>query len=478
MTHPTKYSLLSALSPFLLIMLMAVCLPQSLHGQNNVNIIEAGVLQTSTIDGQTVTKILDNVVLSIDQRTMYADSVYQFSALNRIQAYNIQIETENEIIWADTLFHNTLTDYSELRGRVVVESENNRLFSEAMDVSIPLDVTFFLLPVRFEDERGALLAESGVYYQAADSAIFRGDVQLADSTQYLEADSLFMNRSTDLYELFGRVYAQDFEDDVTFKGDYLFADSTGYRLLTGSDAWLLDISDSAADTTHLLARKIELFETDSVSTMDAFGSVRIWSNKFSAVADTANYDNTAETFTLRSNPILWQKNIQLTGPLIEAEMEDDDIRFLSSRPRPIAVQEDSLTGRLHQMTGDTLHAFFENGTVERIRVFNNSEIIFHIKDENEEPDGLIELIANGSSTLFFREGEFDFFKAVDNPDGSWLPEDPANIDRQLENFRWDPGLKPMRPMLQLPRLPDIPEEPLFEFPPRYVRYLDQANNVE
>ncbi|MDX1591171.1 MAG: OstA-like protein [Balneolaceae bacterium] len=462
----------------MIVIWICVCIPREAQSQNNVNIIEAGVLQTSSINGQTVTKILDNVVLSIDRRTMYADSVYQFSALNRIQAYNIQIETENEIIWADTLFHNTLTDYSELRGRVIVESENNRLFSEAMDVSMPLDITYFLSPVRFEDDRGALLAESGVYYQQADSAIFRGNVQLSDSTQYLEADSLFMNRSTDLYELFGRVYAQDFEDNVTFKGNYLYADSTGYRLLTGGDAWLLDISESAADTTHLLAKKIELFETDSVSTMDAFGSVRIWSNKFSAIADTANYDNTAETFTLRSNPILWQKNIQLTGPLIRAEMEDDDIRFLSSSPRPIAVQEDSLTGRLHQMTGDTLHAFFENGAVERIRVFNNSEIIFHIKDENDEPDGLIELIANGSSTLYFREGEFDFFKAIENPDGSWLPEDPANIDRRLDNFSWDPGLKPVRPEIQLPRLPEIPDEPLFEFPPRYERYLEETSGEE
>ncbi|PWN06976.1 OstA-like protein [Rhodohalobacter mucosus] len=459
-------------------LILVFLIPVPAAAQNSVTIIDADILQTSIIDGQTVTRFLDNVILSIDNRTMYADSVYQFAAQNRIQAYNIQIETENEIIWADTLYHNTFTDYSELRGRVVVESDNNRLFSQAMDVSMPRDITFFLSPVRFEDDRGALVAESGLYYQQADSAIFRGNVQLADSTQYLEADSLFMNRSTDLYELFGRVYAQDFEDNVTFKGDYLYADSSGYRLLTGNDAWLLDISESEADTTHLLAKKIELMENDSVSTMDAFENVRIWSNEFSAVGDTANYDNSAERFVLRSNPVLWQKNIQLTGPVIEVEMEDDDIRFLSSHPRPIAVQEDSLTRRLHQMTGDTLHAHFEDGSVERIIVFNNSEIIFHIKDENEEPDGLIELIANGSSTLFFRDGEFDFFKAEENPDGSWLPEDPANVDRKLSNFRWDPGLKPYRPMLQLPRLPQIPDEPLFEFPPRYERYLSEAEDED
>lgn len=460
--------------PYLFSLYLMCCIPAALSAQeNNVNIIEGGVLETILIDGQPVQRILNNVVVSIDQRILRADSVYNFRSQNRIQAYNIQIETENEVIWADTLFHNTTLDYSMLRGRVIVKSDNNILYSQAMDVSMPLDLTFFLETVRFEDDRGTLLAESGLYYQQLDSAVFRGNVQLADSTQYLEADSLFMNREDDLYELFGRVYAQDYEDKVTFRGDYLYADSTGYRLLTGNDAWLLEISDSEADTTHLLAKKIELTESDSISAMDAFQDVRIWSNKFSAVADTANYRDDLDRFILRSNTMLWQKNIQLSGPVTEAFMDDEDIRFLSSYTRPIAVQEDSLTGRLHQMTGDTLHAYFDEGSVERIIVFDNSEIIFHIRDEEDEPDGLIELIAAGSSTLFFKDGEFDFFKAEQNPDGSWLPEDPENIERRLSNFRWDPGLKPFRPMRQLPRHPGIPDERLFDLPPRYIQYMNE-----
>lgn len=466
---------------YLTVFILLCNLPLLLQAQNSVNIIEAGLLQTSTIDGQAVTRIIGDVVLSIDQRVMQADSVYQYIGQDRISAYNIQIETENEVIWADTLYHNTLVDYSQLRGRVIVMSENNTLFSEAMDVSMPLEVTFFLEPVRFEDEQGTLIAESGLYYQELDSAIFRGNVQLSDSTQYLEADSLFMNRSEDLYELFGRVYSQNYEEKVTFRGDYLYADSTGYRLLTGNDAWLLEVSESEADTTHLLAKKIELTESDSASTMDAFDTVRIWSNNFAAVADTAYYRDDTEMFLLRSNPILWQKNMQLTGPVIEAYMDGDNVRFLSSYPQPIAVQEDSLTDRLHQMTGDTLHAYFDDGAIERIVVFDNSEIIFHIRDENDEPDGLIELIANGSSTLYFKDGEFDVFKSERNPDGSWLPEDPQNIERKLGNFRWDPGLKPYRPMIQLPRMAGIPDEHPFDLPPRYIQYmseLEQNGNLD
>ena len=467
MTHLNTYPIL-----FLVLLSAMILSPAAAEAQSRVNIIQADRAEGSVIGGQNVRRILGNVILSTDRMEMEADSVYQFIGQNRMQAFNIQIETEKEMIWADTLYYNTETEFSELRGRVIVQSETNTVFSEAIDVDMPIDLAIFNIPVRFEDEKGTLLAESGLYYQAADSAVFRGNVQLADSTQYLEADSLFMSRSADLYELFNRVYADDYEDKATFKGDYLLADSTGYRLLTGNRAWLMEISESEKDTTHLFAKTIEMFESDTLSTMDSFENVTIWTTKFSAIADTAHYNNDLEQFVLRSEPILWQKNIQLTGPVIEAFLEDDDIRFLSSYIRPIAVQEDTITGRLHQMTGDTLHAYFDEGVVERIIVFNNSEIIFHVKDEDEEPDGLIELIAAGASTMFFGDGEFDFFKAVQNPDGSWLPEDPANTERRLSNFRWDPQQKPAKPLIQFPRLPDIPEERPFELPERYLRYLE------
>lgn len=463
----------------LLLLLTSVTLyvvpPVTVQAQSLVTIHQADRAEGGVVDGENVRKLLGNVILSTEEMTLEADSVYQFVGRNRLQGFNVQIETEKEMIWADTLFHNTRTEFSQLRGRVIVLSEASTVFSEAIDVDMPADLAILNDPLRFEDERGTLLAESGLYYQAIDSAAFRGNVQLADTTQYLEADSLFMNRASDLYEMFGRVFAEEYEDKVTFTGDYLLADSTGYRLLKGNDAWLMEVSESEADTTHLLAREIELIESDTLSTMDAYTNVRIWSTRFTAIADTAHYRDDTDLFMLRSDPVLWQKNIQLSGPVIEAHMEDEDIRFLSSYTRPIAVQEDTLTGRLHQMTGDTLNAWFSDGVVDRIRVFKNSEIIFHVKDEDDEPDGLIELIAAGASTMIFEAGEFDFFKAEENPDGSWLPEDPANIDRRLSNFRWDPELKPNRPPILTPRLPEIPDEPFFDFPPRYLRWLESQN---
>lgn len=450
---------------------------QTLQAQDRVNINQADQAEGITIDGESVRKIIGNVILTTQEMVLETDSVYHYTDRNLLTGFNIQIETENEMIWADTLHHDTVTEISRLRGRVIVRSDQNIMFSDSIDVNMETDIATFEVPVRFEDEDGTLIAENGLYYQEVDSAVFRGNVQLSDTTQYIEADSLFMNREKDLYEMFGQVFAHDFEDDVRFSGQYLYADSTGYRLLK-EDAWLMEVSESKEDTTHLFAETIELTETDTVSYMDAFEDVRMWSSDFSAIADTAHYRDDLEQFILRSSPILWEENLQLSGPYIEAYMEDDNISFLTSSPRPIIVQEDSLTGRLHQMTGDTLNAYFEDGELERIRVFNNTEIIFHQRDENDEPDGLIELISVGPAIMHFADGEFDEFKAEQNIEGSYLPEDPANVERKLDNFQWNPELRPERPEVQTPRLPPIPEERPFELPPRYLQYLESQSDIE
>ncbi|MFU8813358.1 MAG: OstA-like protein [Balneolaceae bacterium] len=465
---------LKSISAFLLLTVAGwsiLLAPGTATAQSQVFIERADRAEGAIINGQNVRKLLNNVVLRTDDMRMEADSAYQFIDQNLIHAFNIQIETENEMIWADTLFHNTATDVSRFRGRVIIESETNILFSQQMDLFSPIDLAVFDVPVRFEDEDGILIAEQGFYFQDVDSAGFRGNVQLADETQYLEADSLFMNRSIGLYELFGRVYGEDFEDNTVFTGNYLFADSTGYRLLRGDSSWLMEVSESEADTTHLLAREIEIIDTDTTSTLDAFQNVRIWSNRFAAVADSATFYEHLEITELRSNPILWRRNIQLTGPFIEATFDGEELTFLRSFERPIVVQEDSATGRLHQMTGDTLHAFFEDDELLRMTVFKNSEVIFFLKDEDDQPDGVIELIAAGASTLFFYDGEFDRFKADENAEGTFLEEGPEVPNRRLENFQWDPERKPDRPRIQTPRLPAIPEEAPFPLPPRYVEYV-------
>lgn len=506
--HFTPLHILRPVLLLALLMLPGAVFDGGLRAQERVNILEAESLVEESVGGEPVQKILGRVHLRMGDLEMYCDSAYRYLQRDEVRAYgNIEIITGEERIWADTLAYFTDIDFSQLRGRVVIVSDSTTLFGRSVDYRFSTRVGHFLDGVRLEDPQGVLRASSGFYYREADSAVFRGEVQLADSAQYLEGDSLFSNRSSESYRLYGDIYARDEDNRSTLKGNYLEADSTGRRLLRGN-AWLRRVSvdtaeadtgfarrpdpiprdssgraggDSLAvrkDTTHIRARKIVMRraarEADSAATVNATDSVRIWSPRFSSLSDSARYDDGREIFELRAGPLAWYDNIQLSGPYIRAELEEGVLSRLVSRPRPFVVQQDTALDRLNQITGDTLTAYFREGDLARIWVVGNTRLLRFMQNAAGEADGAVE-ISSGETRIVFEQGRLEQVKHLGSPSGFRLEESEKTSGRRLDGFRWDPGLRPTRPEGAMePRFDPIPDGRPFELPPRYRRYLDRG----
>lgn len=474
-------------------------LQQQVQAQDPVNILEADRIEGGQFEGKRVQKILGNVHLQSRDLEMYCDSAYQFVNESEIRAYgNIEVITESERIWADSLTYFTDVDFSQLRGRVVIEADSTTLFGNSVDYRFSTRVAHFIDEIRLEDQRGTLLANSGYYYREADSAEFRGNVQLVDSLKYLEGDSLFSNREKKYYELYGNIFGDDRENDSMIQGHYLESDSTGRRLLEGNDAWLKSYesnnsdttqidtvrndttqAETKADTTHIRAKSILSLEerslTDTTNIVYGYDSVRVWSESFSSVSDTSKYNDSTNIFELWSNAKAWHDNVQLTGPYINAKIVDGDIDSLKSHPRPFSVQQDTTLDRLNQITGDTLHADFEDGSLSQIYVFGNSHLLRFTKSEEGDPDGAVDLTAP-DIRIFFEDGELKEMKAMGPIDGSYLPESKQTAERRLDGFSWNPELRPQRPKEKIQRrLPPIPENLFFELPRRYIEHLKESH---
>lgn len=232
--------------------------------QNPVDILEADSIVGGTANGEQIRRILGNVYLKSTEQNleMYCDSAYQFLGSSEIRAFgDIQINTANEKIWADSLVYFTDIDFSQLRGRVIIEADSTTLFGNSVDYRFTTKVAHFIDQIRLEDQSGILSAHSGFYFREADSAVFRGMVQLRDSLQYLEGDSLFSNRKSKYYEIYGDIFAHNRDDNNTLKGEYLEADSTGRRLLTGN-AWLRNVNE---DTSRINSKDSLALSPDTLS---------------------------------------------------------------------------------------------------------------------------------------------------------------------------------------------------------------------
>lgn len=464
---------------FILMMSITASFFNKAKAQNSVQIVQADSIVGGTINGERVQKIIGDVQLQSEEITLMCDSAYQYNDKNEMEAFsNIEINTEEENIWADSLTYHTDVDFAQLRGRVVIENQTDSttLFSEAVDYRFSSKVAHFLEKVRLKDPEGMLRANTGFYYREPDSAVFRGQVQLSDADQYAESDSLFVNRRSGFYQFHSNLYVDDLENEVRLKGDFLEADSTGRRTIEGN-AWMMDFSSDTteSDTTHIRSQTLisrrEVTSTDTSNTIDAYENVRIWSPKFSAISDTARYQDSTEVFELWSNPKAWNDDTQLTGPHINVHLEGDEVRRLYSYPNPISVQEDTVLERYHQMTGDTLIADFEEGVLSQIKTYENAHILRFNKDDNDEPDGALELFAP-VVFIIFKDGELNRLKAEGSNDGSYLPESEETAELRLEGFSWTPEERPQRPAEKMgPRFAPITPVHPFDLPTRYQAHL-------
>lgn len=458
-----------------LILLACISTTEGSFAQSIVTLQRFDSAKLVTANGDQIRKIY-TATMSFGDVTLVCDSAWQFIDKNELRAFgNIQIDTSTENIWADTLYYYTNQDLSKLRGRVVILQDSTTLFGQKVDYNFLTKVAYFRDGIRLEDEDGILSAYTGTYFQNQDSAIFKNHVQISDSAQYAEGDSLFINRESNFLKLYSNVFVVDSTNNGLLMGDYLEADSAGRRYVDGNSYLRKIESDSTtSDTTHIYSDELLMIENDSTSTISGFGNVSVWSSNFSSLSDSLFYNSELEFFQLISSPKAWHKNIQLTGPYISVQLDSNQVKELRSFVGAFAVQKDSSTGRLHQLKGDSLFAYFDNGSVSKILMHPNSEVLYHTKNDAKEADGAMES-TSPKTTLFFKNGELEQAVMGQNK-GFFLPEFSGLANRELEGFTWNPELRPKKTtIIPAAKWNPISSERPFTLPYRFTDFIENKN---
>jgi hypothetical protein len=429
------------------------------------------------------------VIIETDTTTLFGNSVdYRFSTKVAHFLDEIRLEDQRGTLLANSGFYYREADSAEFRGEVQLADSMQYLEGDSLFSNRSTDY-YELYGDIFGDDR-------------KNNTMIKGHYLESDSTgrRLLKEEAWLMNFESEETDT-ARTDTTIAQTDTTAT-PITPADTTGFRpdsIMMPPDSLITDTlisppdtinqpdttftqpdtTTSQPDTTHIRAETILLEEnqspTDTSSTVNGYGNVRIWSTDFSAVSDTSKYVDSTQTFELWSNSIAWHDQVQLTGPYIKAILRSGNIDSLVSYPTPFSVQEDTTINRLNQITGDTLQADFENGNLSEIFVHQNAHLLRFTKNEQDSADGAIDITAT-SIRILFKNGEIDSLLALGGGsgaiNGSYLPESPETAKHRLDGFAWNPDLRPQRPKEKMERrFPPISDEPFFELPRRYIEYL-------
>jgi len=394
---------------------------ETVNAQTLVKILEpTEEISAQLLDGEEVRKILGNVRLEIDGRVVVCDSAVQYLNKPLVRAFSVQIADEKESIKARDLFFNTETEIATFIGNVEIRSDDFTASADTIDMNLE-----------------------------TSDAHLRGKVQWFDSTRYAEANEAFVNRNEKRYRLYGRVYSESADESEWFTADSLETDSTGQAWLKGQ-AFLMKLdkpetgNSSKVDTTMLRAGYIYLSDQDGTEEIFAVKQPVVWSTRLSSRSDTLSYRSDTGIYMLTGSPKAWRDRLQLTADWIEAIILDEEMKELNAGTRPMIVLEDSATGRLHQLSGDSLHITLDEGEISRLSLSQNSEILFHQFTEDEKADGAVKLTTKGPAKVRFENGEVSELGGENSIDGYYLPENPQIEALRIEGFDWQPEQKPLK----------------------------------
>ncbi len=462
-----------------------------LQAQNIVELLRFESAERTIYEQEPVQRLIQ-ARLTIDGLAMVCDTAYRYLDRSELLAIgNLQIETENAIIWTDSLRYFSKNERSLLRGRVIIEQENTRLFGTSVDYNFEEKIAYFTNGIRLVDSTGVLTANKGTYFEKQDSALFIEHVQLLTEDEYAESDFLTLARKSKRSYLSSNVLIDNLSNQQRIRADSIYADSTGFRQLIGNavirtiesaandtpDDPTPEINtDTKSDTTFVFAPIIKVYDKDSTFTFQSDSLSQSWSTNFSTRSDSLQYDSQIEEFTLTGQPIAWYDNTELNAKTIIAQTDSNELSLLYLLNEAFVTVRAEKSGRFNQLKADTVITRFKDGHLHTMTLEPNVTILYFTQNEEDENDGAIELNTPLANIRFVKDDIDEL--AANTSQGFVFEEDSSLSLRRLEGFRWSPNVRPIKPSIDLEyRFDAVPNQPVFILPLRFQQYVNDKKSV-
>jgi len=117
---------------------------------------------------------------------------------------------------------------------------------------------------------------------------------------------------------------------------------------------------------------------------EAYHHVRIYSDSLQAKADSLFYSLSDSTIRLITNPIVWANENQITGDTIYLYVKNKKPEQLNVFDNAFAINKIDTTEYFNQLKGNKLNAWFENGSISKMRTKGNAENIYFALDNDKK----------------------------------------------------------------------------------------------
>lgn len=445
--------------------------------------------------------LIGNVVLRHDDVYLYCDSAYLNQNTNSFKAFgNVKIEQGDSVeIYSKRLNYNGNTRIGHLFHNVKMINGEVTLYTDTLVYDRNKSLGYYKCGGKLVDSLNTLTSKHGYYYSNTKLAEFRYDVVGFNNNSTIKSDTLTYNTETKISTILGPThifhsdstiiyselgwYNSDTDKSKLLKkslinhgngkslaGDTIFYDKRigigeafhnvaladtikkinlyghyGYYREEGEIGIITDsamaVEYSQKDTTYIHGDTLYSYAHGEEEKMIlSYKNVRVYHNDFQGVCDSLSFFSGDSILHLMQMPIIWNENQQITGDTIHIYPKDGTVDRMHVINNAMMIQEED-TIHYNQISGKEIVAYIKNEELEHVDISGNVESIFYPNDQGD----LIGLntIKSSYMTVYFKDGKLERFNVYPSPTAIMYPMSQVKENMlYLTNYTWQIDVRP------------------------------------
>ena len=223
------------------------------------------------------------------------------------------------------------------------------------------------------------------------------------------------------------------------KGDFVRYDQKNQYSLATINAQLIQV-DEQEDSLFLHADTlIGTFDTvtEKAKVMYAFHKVKFYRDDMQGMCDSLVYNYADSTIQMFRNPLIWTEEKQLSADSIAILISNGQIdKMIMRRASFIIGWDDTTQNRFNQVKGINMTGFFVDGLMKKIKVYNNAETIYFMREADGKRTGTNKAISTNMD-IEIKDSKIFSISFLDQPVATLYPDkDLTGKDLFLKDFNW------------------------------------------
>ncbi len=405
-------------------------------------------------------EVQKNIRLSDKDMTLTTDMLfYDLKAKVANYSNGGTIVSKNNNLTSQYGYYHSDSKMFSFKKNVVLTNPEYIMTCDTLLYNTRSKVAYFLGPTIIKSSQNKIYCENGWYDTNKDVSQYSRNAYILTREQKLFGDSLYYDRKKGYGKAMRNVSVTDSAQNLTISGNVAeYFEKKDVSVVTGN-ALFRQVYDKDtlylhADTLKATSEKNKLSssvnwenkegikDTTVHRIMFAYHKVKFYKKDLQGKCDSLVYTYRDSVMRLFRDPVLWSEKNQLTAERIEIKTGKGKIESMDlTNSAFIISQEDTL--RYNQIKGKTMHGFFADNKLHKIKVEGNGQTIYYAKDKNK----MIGVNKADCSDLLIqlKENEVEKITFITKPDATLFPVNELSPNElRLKDFTWKGKDRPLQ----------------------------------